>query len=149
MAWKFIAMLTSTALGPLLAIILVSCWGDDWSRSQLTAVFLAGQGMALLACVFLLFFDDTKSLGKSSESLALDSDTEESKQFICCCRSQPYCLTIKSIPLLMLCSDIALGLASGMTIKFFPLFFKVLCIEISDALQIIPFLDFHCDLRMK
>jgi len=37
------------------------------------------------------------------------------------------CLCVKStkhIPYVMICSDIIIGLGSGMTIKFFPLFFK-------------------------
>lgn len=63
--------LLSSAGGPLIALGLYARYGNEWDRSTNALLLQAGNGISLLSCIFLLFFDDSKTLGRASESLVL------------------------------------------------------------------------------
>lgn len=63
--------LFSSAGGPLIALALYARYGNEWDRSTNALLLQAGNGISLLSCIFLLFFDDSKTLGRASESLVL------------------------------------------------------------------------------
>jgi len=58
----------------------------------------------------------------TKEEAAWELWMAEARQMRGCC-----CLTVKHIPHIVFTSDFVMNLASGMTIKFFPLFFKTDC----------------------
>jgi len=133
------------------AILLFLAGVDSWSIPQLSSVFLVGITLSLFPVSLLLLTSDKHALGKESEAIGREASTtspgiqnaENNDQFgnealllgnlakkkpaeeerPRCCNRQ-YCIGRKAVPLLLLLGDIIRGFASGMTIKFFPLFFK-------------------------
>jgi len=98
-------------IGPLLAIIIFSIFGDDWTFMELRIVFAVGLAIRSLTCVVVIFFDDTKTLGLESAAIVGTNRTTRVRYG----HLVPYIITI---------SDFIKAFAAGMTIKFFPLFFK-------------------------
>eukprot|EP00924_Labyrinthula_sp_SR-Ha-C_P003174 augustus_masked-scaffold_15-processed-gene-1.37-mRNA-1 protein AED:0.42 eAED:0.42 QI:0/-1/0/1/-1/1/1/0/460 len=148
--YKFSLLLLSASVGPFISILMFIFLGDQWTMDRLRTVFEAGLLFSGSAVFFLFAFDDKKSLvalvseEETTESLEeplLDSDVEEDQDLKALDRkNKSFCqeseldvdeetlkrkeLAYKYVPVLMTSSDMIGGVASGMTIKFFPLFFK-------------------------
>lgn len=119
-------MQIASVVGPAIALVLFYVEGDTWYHKTLTDVFMTGVALCLPGALMLFFFDDSEALGSESESHAgpirATSATvhEEGMPH----KREGLCgLSPKNIPHILLGSDIISGLASGMTIKFFPLYF--------------------------
>jgi len=147
---KFITAVFFRATGPVLSALLFLMIGDTWTRPQLRTVFFTGLGLTLIPFGVLLLFRDSDSLGMESEAAphspllpmgqVLDESLEDGVPSIGVVGSAENELSTPLlsdegeppklrgakyyIPRMVLASDIMFGLASGMTIKFFPLFFK-------------------------
>merc|ERR1719320_274823 len=78
---------------------------------ELRVVFAMGLALRSLTCLIVFFFDDSKTLGL--ESAAVVGSTRATR--VKYAHLVPYIITI---------SDFIKAFAAGMTIKFFPLFFK-------------------------
>jgi len=103
-------LLAGRTVGPVLAIVMFSIAGDTWTYSELRWVLAMGIAIRCLGCILLLFFNDSKTLGEESAAVVANHTT-----------------TIKYahlVPYIIIISDFIKAFASGMTIKFFPLFFK-------------------------
>lgn len=145
--YKFIARASANAGGPLLSLILFHFLGDSWSLDQLRIVFLCGISLAVVPVILLLFLKESKTLGRESESeFVLDENdieslkdsllesTEDEKvgslqnmassNDVDRSKSSTKSKALKWVPRICAFADICSGLASGMTIKFFPLFFR-------------------------
>jgi len=99
--------------GPLFGIVMFTIGGDNWSFKELRIVFAVGLCFRFVTAFIMLFFDDSKTLGVESEGIVENRIVTGSG--------------VKYgslVPYIMLTSDIVKSLAAGMTIKFFPLFFK-------------------------
>lgn len=99
--------------GPLLGIVMFTIAGDNWRFPELRIVFAIGLCFRFVTAVIMFFFDDSKTLGMESagiveKGLVTGSEVKYGNL----------------VPYIMLTSDIVKSLAAGMTIKFFPLFFK-------------------------
>jgi MFS family permease len=101
------------ASGPVLNILLFFILGDNWDIGILRSVMLVGVSISLLSSIVLFMFKDERSMGHESESIfALEPPDEEvSKQ-------------AKKIPILLVASNVIIGMGAGMTVKFFPVFFR-------------------------
>ncbi|MDY6915481.1 MAG: MFS transporter [Candidatus Cloacimonadota bacterium] len=101
------------ASGPVLNILLFFILGDQWDIGILRSVMLVGVSISLLSSLVLFLFKDDRSMGHESESIfELDPPDEKvSKQ-------------AKKIPILLVTSNVIIGMGAGMTVKFFPVFFR-------------------------
>jgi MFS family permease len=102
------------ASGPFLNVILFILLGDKWDISILKNVMLIGIIISLASTFILFFFRDDRSMGTESESLILTSNENNADQT----------KLAKRIPILLVTSNVLIGMGAGMTIKFFPVFFR-------------------------
>ena len=135
--YKFVLNLAARTLGPVTAIALFQWRGDTWTIPELKAVMIVGLAVGAVSTSCLFFFDDQRSLGRESEAAygeiaASDADLDNAgiqdderpgpvqprsgRNFLC--------FTTASVPYILSVMDVLMGVASGMTIKFFPLFFR-------------------------
>mmetsp|Transcript_16098 Transcript_16098/g.30934 ORF Transcript_16098/g.30934 Transcript_16098/m.30934 type:complete len:493 (-) Transcript_16098:272-1750(-) len=149
----FSCFLVASAVGPGMCVVLFIFLGDVWSLSQLKVVMLVGLGLKVPASVCLLYFKDEKALSEpepepeskpaepvrtqkdktdapvaqveggfrfgSSASLEnMDSATPPASP------SPTRCAGLGAVPYILFASSFVSAIATGMTTKFFPLFFK-------------------------
>jgi MFS family permease len=105
------------ATGPFLNVILFMIFGDNWDIGILRAVMQIGIAVSILSVLTLFFFKDASSMGQDSDSLYehahTTADEYENKR-------------ARKIPILLVGSNIIIGVGAGMTIKFFPVFFRAI-----------------------
>jgi len=106
------------ASGPFLNVLLFLFLGDKWDIATLKPVMLVGIGVSLASCISLFFFKDERSMGLESESI-YHTETGEQKD-----TSKEASKITKRIPILLVTSNIIIGMGAGMSIKFFPVFFR-------------------------
>lgn len=123
----FSAGLAGMSIGPCAAAATFAVTGNAWHVQTLQHVILVGMVLAVIPILALLCFDDDHSLGAESNAVRHQPTPTRSpvsgktagqrrpRQF----RS----LSKKCVPYFLASSDVLFGLASGMTIKFFPIFF--------------------------
>jgi MFS family permease len=71
--------LLGSSSGPAIACLFFWQFGDDWNLSTLRYCLYTGIGIQLIGCLFLPFFDDSKTLGAESESLVQEDVPVSSK----------------------------------------------------------------------
>jgi len=165
--YSFMAYLLASTLGPVVSIIMFALHGDNWSLPALRNVFLAGMIVSLPNWLIMLAFSDKKMLDEeparetepeplppASVCVPVGSDTEgEITAEAARCESERSQLSRArsdvshvgppehryawAVRYIMFGSSAMLGIASGMTIKFFPLFFKNDCQMSPVAVQVI------------
>jgi len=104
----------ASATGPFLNVVLFLIFGDKWDIDILRTVMMVGIFISLLSTLTLFFFKDDRSMGEESDSIYenhTDPNSEHAK-------------LAKRIPILLVSSNIIIGVGAGMTIKFFPVFFR-------------------------
>lgn len=145
---KFITRVFFRACGPLISSLLLVCLGNDWSRQALRNTFFVGISLGLFPTFLLLLFRDDHCLGDESQAFSgndytrIDDEALNGNELIednddrteghaglnedqgVLIEDPAFRRAKKFIPYIVLASDITFGIASGMTIKFFPLFFK-------------------------
>lgn len=124
--YLFASYMLSSCFGPLISITLFQYWGDDWTVMQLKNVILVGMALEVVAASCMFFFDDDAALkedeeeekgGKGGDQRGkTDGQADEIISDLDKRR--------RRIPYLLFCFDMVVSLGSGMTVKFFPLFFK-------------------------
>lgn len=132
---KYAVLVAATASGPALNFVIFYIIGDYWSLHRLTTAFSVGIALTGVSFFVTPFLDDRFALGIESEPLnesllqenyLVISQFPQSYETI---RHIVYRITglemnQEWIPFIITSSDILYGIASGMTIKFFPLFFE-------------------------
>jgi len=149
--YQFLSYLIPSSVGPATSIVLFKVWGSDqWTQDELRRVLLAGVLLEIPVGFLLMMFRPTADAGQHVDATggagevpeagaggtrgtgevgnnedvaetALENpvgDIEKQEARSCGCLSRA------SIPYILFLSDLLVSLASGMTIKFFPLFFK-------------------------
>lgn len=133
-----------------MAALLFYIFGDSWRESEMRIVILSGAGLAVVAAGLLLLFRDGAALGIESDAhTRLDGSKRGGKQVGLSAGSTEEktpllesggainstaededaddeardAKRIKLIPVLIASGDVISGLASGMTVKFFSIFF--------------------------
>lgn len=105
------------AFGPFLNIVLFLYLGDKWDISILRSVMLVGIVFSLVSALLLFFFKDARSLGDESESIVEKTEDDIDPKLT---------KRRKRIPLLLTSSNLVIGMGAGMTVKFFPVFFRAI-----------------------
>eukprot|EP01065_Artemidia_motanka_P036486 TRINITY_DN44413_c0_g1_i1.p1 TRINITY_DN44413_c0_g1~~TRINITY_DN44413_c0_g1_i1.p1 ORF type:complete len:489 (+),score=109.75 TRINITY_DN44413_c0_g1_i1:53-1468(+) len=137
--------------GPATACIMFAVWGDHWVLDVLRKVVIAVLVLEACGACFLLLTRDRFELGKASEVAqpspeappirqrevpspcvgsdvpceGSDDDEEEDPAAPLLADEEPRRCLLRRIPIpaLVSLSDVAMALGSGMTVRFFPLFF--------------------------
>lgn len=109
---KYVATLAGATMGPLLAVILFKNFGDTWTKNELRVVIAAGTAFAVVPLISLLWFHDRHALDENASGPLLQTMLDK------------HDVTSYRIRMLCFAADLLGGLASGMSIKFFPLFFR-------------------------
>lgn len=109
-----IVIMFGLCFGPLVTIIVLQVNGDEWKISDMVLPWNITLGFSALSGMIQLFMHDKWCL-----------PNEEMGTIRAVLQDQKYgCFKTKHIPYMMLCFDVLSGMASGMSIKFFPLFFQ-------------------------
>ncbi|MFO7811227.1 MAG: MFS transporter [Candidatus Delongbacteria bacterium] len=111
-----LVMQTAMAVGPLLNVLLFLYFEDKWDINILRAVMYVGISFSLMSAVLLLFFRDARSLGDESESITVKPESDDVDTKLTERR--------KKIPLLLVSSNLIIGMGAGMSVRFFPVFFR-------------------------
>ncbi|NHJ05833.1 MAG: MFS transporter [Candidatus Heimdallarchaeota archaeon] len=126
-SWGHLVNQIAMALGPFINIGLFFIFGNEWELSILKSVMLVGLAISLLSIILMLFFKDQKSLGEESEAI-----TEEVTQVVDELPPTSRFANLDSnkaaklIPIILVASNVIIGVGAGMTIKYFPIFFMEL-----------------------
>jgi MFS family permease len=148
--YYFCCYCLASCVGPLVSIVLFQTIGDEWDLYHLRIVLYVGLAFEVINAVIMMFFDDAKALDEQKANDSEESDTtspnnEEEKD-----QEQAFPQSLveqadaastlldesqednnrimaqrrRLIPYINFASQLIFGIASGMTVKFFPLFFK-------------------------
>jgi MFS family permease len=125
--------------GPLLNILLFLYLGDVWELSVLRSVMSVGIGLSFLSTLVILAMRKSDMLGDESEALPGAEPVNESTQAVGSDSlaqdgegAKPGRIRqllqrrpgAKYIPHIFLASSFIIGFGAGMTVKFFPVFFR-------------------------
>ncbi len=114
----FFLQRVSNGLGPLFAVFLFLIIGDNWHVETMKQVLFIGLFGLIIGIIIMFFMDDKYSLGSESEStnhLAQSTNvTSKPLQFI----------KNNNIALFILFLGLIISIGAGMTVRFFPIFFK-------------------------
>ncbi len=140
--YQFACYLSASAVGPLVSIVMFQTLGDEWDMYHLRLVIYAGLGMEVFNAYLMMLFDDKKALEEtddedlseddagdetSDQPEALPEDEASSSDSLSSSSSSqrmPLQKRQEWIPYIVFTSGLISSLGSGMTVKFFPLFFK-------------------------
>ncbi len=118
----------ASAVGPLVSIALFQIVGDDWSLYDLRIVIYVGLGIEVFNSLLMMLFDDKKALDENEDETASVEEIEPENRTINHTEEASSATALhkrqKWIPYIIFIQDIIFAIGSGMTIKFFPLFFK-------------------------
>ncbi len=102
-------------IGPLLNIFLFLWLGDHWELSILKRVMMVGLGLSMISAFMLAGLKEKYTLGEESESAyhghraTNNSRNKKRRRFV---------------PIIILFANFIVGMGAGMTVKFFPVFFR-------------------------
>ena len=141
--YLFAVYLSASVVGPLVCIVLFEALSDDvesWTLRQIAPVFVIGQLLEIPMCVIMFFFDDDARVKEETsecvettsanvttlmdpllESNSLDNQND-SPLVLSTSNSPPKRSAF--VPVVLFASSLVGSLGSGMSVKFFPLFFK-------------------------
>ena len=135
--------LLASTLGPLVTIVMFVLHGNEWELADIRNVILAGMGIELLCAAFMLFFRDEYSLTEADEAAPAEpaaapaapaapmsprtAATAADAAAATALRDDRMARRKWLVPWITFFSSLCFALGSGMTVKFFPLFFKNDC----------------------
>jgi len=106
------------ASGPLLNTILFLILGDRWELDILKKVMIVGLIISLVSIVILLFLRDSHSMGSESEGILAEELKDPAEKRAFSLKEK------KAVPVILITSSFIIGTGAGMTVKFFPVFFR-------------------------
>lgn len=101
--------------GPLLSIFLFLWLGNTWELSILRRVMTVGLGLAMVSIFMLAGLKERHTLGDESESVHHNHGAEG---------NQTERKGRRFVPMTILFANFIVGMGAGMTVKFFPVFFR-------------------------
>eukprot|EP00667_Euglena_gracilis_P010472 EG_transcript_10655 len=123
---KYSLRTVAVSVGPLISVLIFHSTGNQWTLRDCQTVLYVGLALMLAPVLLLFGFLDAKALGAESEALTATA-AEEAVPLV---DRLPdievrwWRIGPRWVPWLMVLSDVIFGVASGMTVKFFPLFFQ-------------------------
>ncbi len=101
--------------GPFLNVLLFMMLGDRWDIGILKQVVFVGILLSVTSVILLLFLREKFSIGEESEGLKSKLDSKNIKDTG---------RTFRLVPVFLITSSFIIGMGAGMTVKFFPVFFR-------------------------
>ncbi len=123
-SWGHLVNQFAMAIGPFISAILFAIIGNEWDLGIIKYVMYVGFGVSLVGIVILFLFKDERSLGKESEAIAEEVAEEVEEQQSRLALKVDSERAIKLIPILLVTSNLIIGVGAGMSIKYFPVFFS-------------------------
>ncbi len=109
-ATKHLLQQLGMAFGPAINIALFVYLGDKWELSILQKVMWVGLSISFLSLMVLAFFNDGDSMGQESDAFKQEDESST-------------LTSSKSVPYIVVLSNLIIGVGAGMTIRYFPIFF--------------------------
>ena len=109
----------ANGVGPLLAVFMFYVIGDNWNIETLKQVIFIGVLILIIGIIIMFFMQDKYSYGDESESTNRNGNGSKNGN-----SNNNHKETNWSIPILVVALSIVIGLGAGMTVRFFPIFFK-------------------------
>ncbi|MFX1254473.1 MAG: MFS transporter [Promethearchaeota archaeon] len=110
----FVRMFFS-AVGPFFGVFLAFLLGDYWGVEVLRSLLFFGAMIWFLGFISTLFMRDSRALGKESES-----ENSRPTQY----NENQVAQSSFKVPIIIVISGIIIGFGAGMTVQYFPLFFR-------------------------
>lgn len=134
-----ICITLGNASGPLVSLVLFASLGDNWTAHDCAIVMAVGQLICFPACLLLCFFSDDRaepeeSVGNEISSSLVEEislrdqeySNSESIEGADGTATTPFCCGFseqRALPFLVASADVISAVGSGMTIRYFPIFF--------------------------
>lgn len=146
--YLFVFYMVASAVGPLVSIMLFQTLGDVWDLYHLRLIIYVGMSIEIFNSLLMMLFDDAKALdeptseeatrgetsdegcndgaGQQVEGEVQDAEVNDNAAVPDASSSTPRTgvMTRRWIPYIIFFQGLIMAIGSGMTIKFFPLFFK-------------------------
>ena len=120
--YMFAAWLLPSCVGPLISVAMFARLGDHWDLKMLRPVFVVGIALELPVAITMFLFRDKDALERAEHDNQEPAGADAAEDLREEIRWGP--LRHRMIPYIMFCGDILISLGSGMTVKYFPLYFK-------------------------
>jgi MFS family permease len=122
-SWVHLVRQLAQAIGPFANVAFFFIFGNEWTLRNMKNVMLIGIIITFASIIIMVFFNDNKSLGSSSESIEEEMVTTNNDVQTRLSSRLTASKATKLIPILLVGSNIIIGVGAGMTIKYFPQFF--------------------------
>ena len=118
----FFLQRVSNGLGPLFAVLLFYIIGNNWEVGTMKQVLFIGLISLSIGTIIMFYMDDKYSLGSESESYNFNTK----KDIIYSQEKFSISKFIKNndLALFIVFLGLIIGIGAGMTVRFFPIFFK-------------------------
>ena len=116
----------SNGLGPLIAVFLFLVIGDNWQINTMKQVLFVGLFGLLIGIIIMFFMDDKYSLGSESESTINNNHNDDNITNIYQNKKFKILQFIKenNFTLFIVFLGLIISIGAGMSVRFFPIFFK-------------------------
>jgi len=124
-SWGHLVNQVASAIGPFINIGLFAIFGNAHDLIVMRKVMSIGFAITFVSIILLYFFKDKRSLGEESEAI-VDEIAQINGEFTksrLISKLDPK-KAVMIIPLLLVAGNVIIGVGAGMTIKFFPIFFR-------------------------
>ncbi|MBD3191654.1 MAG: MFS transporter [Candidatus Heimdallarchaeota archaeon] len=125
-SWANLLRQFAMAFGPFFNIFLLLIFGNEWKLEIMTKVMYVGMAISVISLIILFLLKDDRSLGEASEAIPEEVTATAEKKEMLADKIEDIATKKPSlvIPLLLVSGNVIIGIGAGMTVKYFPLFFK-------------------------
>ena len=115
----YAAYICPAIVGPGAAMIMFDVFGNNWSFEQMRPILYIGLAFEIPPAIMSFLLQDIPKHERDEEDEKIKEDAAQQND-----SDGKHCCTKRAIPYILFTSEVLLALGSGMTIKFFPLFFR-------------------------
>jgi MFS family permease len=126
----FSSWLVGSAVGPMITVIMFREYGNRWHLPELRMMFIVGLALEVVGSIPSFFYKD---IDRTKKEKVVQNIQDVDAAIFFLDKNKWY----KAIPYVLVLSNTVVALGSGMTVKFFPLFFKNTLDMSPSAVQII------------
>lgn len=138
----FFLQMASNALGPLFAVGMFLLIGNNWALGTMKQVIFLGVIAMAIGAIIISFMDDKYSLGMESESENAQKGVNVNDEVSGIRQKTGQFVRENHIPLFIVLLGLIIGIGAGMTVRFFPVFFKEIYNLSPAVLNFMYFLNF-------
>lgn len=136
-SWGHLVNQAAMALGPFINVGLFAIFGNVHNLVVYRRVMAIGYAISFISIAIMMFFKDRRSLDKKSEAITEEVTITNGDTGLSRISKIDSNKAAKLIPILLVSGNVIIGIGAGMTIKFFPIFFKEAYVLAPMAIQAI------------